>query len=275
MEINLAKPAGDLATMNSRYAGAAPFPHIVIDDFLPPDVAAEAHSVFPGVGDEGWIHYLHYNEKKHGLNKMKMLPPVFQSIIEVLNGPAFLESISRLTGIRGLMSDESLEGGGLHQSERGGFLNIHADFTVHPHHKHWQRRVNLLIYLNPGWDPRYGGELELWDRDMKACVRKISPVINRCVIFNTDLDSFHGFPEPIKCPEGVTRKSLALYYYTAELEKPKKVPTNYMGRPDDGARKIFIWTDKKLLWAYNAVKGWMNINDDFASKWLKRLSGKK
>ena len=87
-----------------------------------------------------------------------------------------------------------MEGGGLHQSVHGGFLNIHADFTVHPLHANWRRRVNLLLYFNEDWDPEYGGQLELWSTDIKTRVQVVAPVQNRCVIFTTDPDSFHGHP---------------------------------------------------------------------------------
>ena len=62
-----------------------------------------------------------------------------------------------------------MDGGGLHQTLRGGHLNIHADFTTHHVHEHWARRVNILLYLNEEWHDDWGGRLELWDRDMTAC----------------------------------------------------------------------------------------------------------
>ena len=101
------------------------------------------------------------NEKKHGLNKMDLMPAYIQEVIKALNQPDTVDFISRLTGIPNLRADHSLEGGGLHQTCRGGFLNVHADFTVHPHKRHWRRRVNLLLYLNEGWEESYNGHLEL------------------------------------------------------------------------------------------------------------------
>jgi hypothetical protein len=230
---------------------------------------------FPPVKGEGWIHYVHVNEKKHGLNKMDMLPPFIQDVIRQLNTNEFVAILSKLTGIEGLKADPSLEGGGLHQSQRGGFLNIHADFTVHPHKRNWRRRVNLLVYLNEGWLPEYKGDLELWTRDMKGCAQKISPVFNRCAIFNTDEDSYHGLPEPIQCPEGMTRKSIALYYFTEETAAPRKRATNYRARPGDGAKSVLIWADKKAVEVYSFLKGALGINDDFVSKVLHFFSGGK
>lgn len=259
----------------SAYQHADPYPFAQFDNFLEDWAARKAMESFPAVKDQGWIHYMHVNEKKHGLNKMDLIPPFLQEVIQELNSDEFVAAISKLTGIEGLKADPSLEGGGLHQSQRGGFLNIHADFTVHPHKRNWRRRVNLLVYLNEDWQPEYKGDLELWTRNMKECRQKISPVFNRVVMFNTDEDSFHGLPEPIQCPEGMTRKSIALYYFTEEKTTPKKRATNYQARPGDGVKSLFIWLDKQMISLYNTLKGWLGINDDFVSKVLNFLNRRK
>lgn len=258
------------------YQRAYPYPYAQFENFLEDWAAKKAMESFPAVKDAGWIHYVHVNEKKHGLNKMDLIPPFIQEVIRELNSDAFVASLSKLTGIEGLKPDPTLEGGGLHQSQRGGFLNIHADFTVHPHQRNWRRRVNLLVYLNEGWQPEYRGELELWTRDMKTRAQSILPLYNRCVIFNTDEDSFHGLPDPIQCPEGMTRKSIALYYFTEEKETPRLRSTNYKARPGDGIRSLFIYLDKQLVRYYTSVKRNLGINDDFVSKVLNIFSrGKK
>lgn len=272
--VNLEKWATLAKTSAPTYQSADPYPYAQFENFLEEWAAKEAMDAFPKVGGEGWIHYLHVNEKKHGLNKMDRIPAFLQEVIKALNSKAFVEHLSELTGIPGLVADPSLEGGGLHQSQRGGFLNIHADFTVHPHKRQWRRRVNVLVYLNEGWKPEYGGDLELWSRDMKACKQKIGPVFNRCVIFNTDEDSYHGLPEPIMCPEGMTRKSIALYYFTEEKNAPRKRATNYRARPGDGFRAVFIYLDKQMVNIYSTLKGWLGINDDFISKILKIFNRK-
>ncbi len=259
----------------ANYQQAHPYPFGQYDNFLEEWAAREAMGAFPRVQDQGWIHYVHVNEKKHGLNKMDLIPSFIQQVITELNSDKFVAALSELTGIEGLKADPSLEGGGLHQTQRGGFLNIHADFTVHPHKRNWRRRVNLLVYLNEDWQPEYRGELELWTRDMKACAQKISPIFNRAAIFNTDEDSYHGLPDPIECPEGMTRKSIALYYFTEEASVPRKRATNYRARPGDGIKSVFIWADKQLVNVYSTVKGWLGINDDFVSKVLNLFSRKK
>ncbi len=264
-----------LSNGNFNYQDKQPYPYIVLDNFLPDESAKTAMNAFPAVKDDGWIHYLHVNEKKHGLNKLDLMPSYIREVIQTLNHPDTVNFISKLTGIPNRKADESLEGGGLHQTCRGGFLNVHADFTVHPHKRHWRRRVNLLVYLNENWEESYNGHLELWSRDMARCEKKIAPIFNRCVIFNTDEDSYHGVPETILCPEDMTRKSIALYYFTEEAEAPTLRSTNYKARPGDGLKAIPIWIDKQLIAVYTNLKRRLGLNDDTISKFLNRFNRKK
>ena len=152
-----------------------------------------------------------------------------------MNSAPFLEFLKILTGISPLISDPRLEGGGLHQIERNGFLKIHADFNVHPLYK-LDRRLNLLIYLNKDWEEAYGGHFELWDREMSRCIEKILPTFNRMVVFSTTDYSYHGHPDPLTCPPDRYRRSLALYYYTngrPEEEKSATHSTLYQQRPKE------------------------------------------
>ena len=118
-----------------------------------------------------------------------------------------------MTGIQSLIPDPSFQGGGLHQIVPGGKLGIHADFNKHSRFG-LDRRLNLLLYLNKNWREEYGGHLELWDRDMTHCEAKVAPIFNRVMVFGTTDFTYHGHPDPLRCPEGMTRKSLALYYFS-------------------------------------------------------------
>jgi hypothetical protein len=260
----------DVAALGARYRSDVPFPHIVLDDFLNSKTAGRAMEEFALLGDEHWNAYVHVNERKYSHQVPSEWGPALRSILEELESPPFVQFLCELTGIEGLFVDRSLDGGGLHRSTTGGFLNIHADFTVHPHHSDWRRRVNLLLYFNEDWRPAFGGNLELWSTDMKECQASIAPVGNRCVIFTTDVDSFHGHPEPMRCPAGVMRKSLALYYFTRE-EHPFVRSTEYRARPGDGARGVLIYADKQVLRAYDWVKRRLGISDQAAFKLLARF----
>jgi len=152
-----------------------------------------------------------------------------------LNSSTFLKFLEKLTGIKNLLTDPHLQGGGIHQIERGGLLRVHSDFNFHPVFK-LDRRLNLLLYLNEPWPEEWGGHLQLWSKDMRRCEQKILPQARRCVIFNTLSDSWHGHPEPLACPEGVHRKSIAMYYYSngrpkAEQHRPHK--TKWQAMPGE------------------------------------------
>jgi hypothetical protein len=259
-----------LSELSSAYQSHFPFPHIVLDDFLNPAIAIQAARQFPAVASSEWIEYRHFNTKKLGQNKREIIPRIHLQIIDELNSDVFVSFLRELTGIPNLVADQSLEGGGLHQITKDGFLNIHADFTSHIKQTHWARRVNLLFYLNENWQEEYGGHLELWDRQMERCRTKILPILNRCVIFNTNFDTFHGHPEPLTCPEDTTRKSIALYYFTEEQAQPVARSTEYRSRPQDSRlKRLFIFLDKSLLRIYDQGRRKLGISDQFVSKILR------
>ena len=259
-----------LPELRDAYAAATPFPHIVLDDFLVPAVARQAMEDFAAVDPKTWLNWVHVNEWKYGNQDTRTWNRTLQAIAGELNSPGFVDFLSKLTGIEDLLIDESMEGGGLHQSLPGGYLNVHADFTVHPHHRQWRRRINLLLYFNFDWRAEYGGELELWNADMKQREKSILPLGNRAVIFNTDSDAFHGHPEPLRCPAGTARRSLALYYFTSE-DRPLVRSTEYRARPGDGRRALAIYLDKQLLRTYDRIKRSLGLSDHAASRLLGRV----
>jgi len=201
------------ASRRSAYVAADPFPHAVIDDFLPVEMCEKVLGEFPTAEQIEWLRFNRHHSKKLATQGDEQFGPGTRAVLAELGSAACLEFLQELTGISGLIPDPYFEGGGLHQIEPGGFLKMHIDFN---HHKRMRldRRINLIVYLNEDWREEYNGNLELWDRGMTHCVRKVLPVYNRCVIFSTTDTSYHGHPERLACPPGRTRKSLALYYYS-------------------------------------------------------------
>lgn len=253
------------------FARAEPFPHVVIDDFLPPDVADAVLEEFDRT-EAGWNHYHHYNEKKLALTHLERMPPRTRELFDAFLSRRFVEWIEELTGIEGLVADPELDGAGLHKILRGGFLNVHTDFLSHTTKRHWSRQINLLLFLNKGWRPEWGGDLELWDSRMKRAVRSVAPVFNRCVIFHTTRKSFHGHPHPLACPPEESRRSLALYYFREESRRQDLRPTHYRPLPDDPLhKKLLVAGDRGLLRVYSALKRYTGLRDDVASRLLKRL----
>ncbi len=204
-------------TKAAEYAAAQPFPHIVIDNFLDPAVLDRVLAEFPNKKDKAWEEHNHAEEVKLQSKGEQAIPYYTRQLLYALNSDAFLKFLEKLTGIPQLLPDPQFEGGGLHQIVPGGKLAIHADFNQHGYFN-LDRRLNALIYLNKNWKEEYGGHLELWDKGMTKAVQKILPLFNRLAIFTTTSDSWHGHPNPLTCPPDMTRKSLAMYYYTVPTE---------------------------------------------------------
>jgi len=200
------------------YRSADPFPHVVLDDVFEPELLKQVVTEFDAMDRGKWHSSDKTLERKWSTEDIQRFGPTTRVFINQLNGGLFLDFLERLTGIRGLISDPHLRGGGLHEIKREGALGVHADFNLYRRLNVW-RRLNLLLYLNENWDRSWGGELELWDRTGKEMVKSIAPIFNRVVIFDTSNCSYHGHPHPLMCPPDRSRKSIALYYYT--VEKPE------------------------------------------------------
>jgi hypothetical protein len=199
--------------LHDTYVNAKPFPHIAIDDFFPREVVEAVLAEFPKPGDIEWQRFKNSNEVKLACSDERRLGPAARQLLWEMNSQVFLQFLEALTGIKDLIPDPQLSGGGMHQIVRGGKLGVHVDFNRHGSYG-LDRRLNILLYLNKDWREEYGGHLELWDKEMKRCEQRILPVFNRVALFSTTESSWHGHPNPLACPEGWSRKSLALYYYT-------------------------------------------------------------
>lgn len=235
-----------------EYANAQPFPHIVIDNFFPEEVLNDILNEYPKSGDIDWQKFENKAEKKLANKHERYMGDHTRSLLYQLNSSTFITFLETLTGIGGIIPDPHFEGGGLHQIERGGYLKVHADFNRHTRMR-LDRRLNLLLYLNKDWKEEYGGYLELWDTAMTRCEKKILPIFNRFVLFTTTDFTYHGHPEPLTCPEGWTRKSLALYYYTngrpASEVTGKEHSTLFQARPGEDIKenKLAGMTAKTFL----------------------------
>jgi hypothetical protein len=205
----------DLVTAHAEaYRAADPFPHVVLDDVFELGLLRQILHEFDAMNPISWSFSDKDLERKRSTEDVAHFGPTTRAFVNQLNGGPFLAFLEKLTGITGLIADPHLRGGGLHEIRREGALGVHADFNLYPRLGIW-RRLNLLLYLNENWDESWGGSLELWDRSGKQKVKAIAPIFNRVVIFDTSNFSYHGHPHPLMCPPDRSRKSIALYYYTA------------------------------------------------------------
>jgi Rps23 Pro-64 3,4-dihydroxylase Tpa1-like proline 4-hydroxylase len=234
-----------------EFETAKPYKHFIVDDFLFPAMADQMYATFPKEEI--------FNKKYKGLNEYKSegsnfenFPKIFTQLREELNAPQFREFVSDVTGVKDVYSVDDALGAGLHQGSNGSFLDIHIDFNIHVD-RNIHRRLNLLIFFNKDWKEEYQGGTEMWNQDMTVCEKKVLPIFNRCLMFETNEISYHGYSK-ISVPPGVTRKSFYTYYYTdlAPEDAARYHDTVFKSRPTDSAFKKAITPVKEK--AKNFVK---------------------
>jgi Rps23 Pro-64 3,4-dihydroxylase Tpa1-like proline 4-hydroxylase len=251
----------DREALRRQFSSARPFPFVSIDNFLDPRFAEEVAKAYPSyelATQQGRTFKTVNEKKKVQITDAERFPEPVKRLNEALAAPSLLSELSYITGVPKLLADPELRGGGIHITGPGGRLDVHVDFNYFDDKKLY-RRANLIVYLNPRWEKRWGGQLQLWDRDVTRCEHEFEPLFNRCVIFETIDTGFHGV-RPVS-EEAPLRQSFAVYYYTLEA------PPAYAGvhdsifraRPDEKVRGYVLMPaeamGRKLRYGARRIKG--------------------
>jgi len=206
-------------TLRDAFQSARPFPHIVIDDFLPASVTEIVATAYPDPNDRSvrWKSHKNDNTSRKFVEDVRFMSPQMRLFAQAVTGRQFLLFLETISGIDCLIPDPYFIGGGAMVSGPGDFLKVHADFNWH-HKLQAHRRLNALLYLTPDWKSEWGGELELWPKDMSALGKAVSPQFNRLVIFAVTDDANHGQPRPLATPPSVHRRVFSVFYYTTRRD---------------------------------------------------------
>ncbi|MCB9615565.1 MAG: 2OG-Fe(II) oxygenase [Sandaracinus sp.] len=220
-ERNTARAVADAA--KGRWSTAKPFPHVVIDGLLPEEVVREAARAFPRADHPGFKRR-DYAEQAARFGQLQRrafegVAPELRHLLNEVNGMVFLDLLSRVSDVEGLIPDPHFTGAGLHLTLPGGHLALHADFD-RDRRRGLARVLSVVLFLVETWDESWGGHLELWDESLTRCEARIAPHPGRLVVFAHGDRCWHGHPTPLACPEGHARQSLAAYYYVADA-RPK------------------------------------------------------
>ncbi len=226
-----------------KYQSAEPYNHICIDNFLPMDIIERVRADLATL-PEADRTFDAAEEKLKSQYSPDRLPDYSRHLFQAFNSRPFIQFLEEMTGIKGLIPDPYFIGAGIHKTLTGGYLNIHADFNVHKQMR-VERRLNVLIYLNPPWKEEWGGSFEVWDKEMKTKVASFAPTENRMCCFSTGSDTWHGNPEPVNHPEGLPRQSIALYYYTATWDE-SRVSHSTLFKPRPGSADKRVGTRDKV-----------------------------
>lgn len=207
--------------LTNSFKSSDSVPMIIIDDFLPEETAKKLSLEIDKVDKSICRKFTRngsYMEECNSLGNMQEAQPV----IAELHSQTFMNWLSRVTGIKYLLPDPYLVGAGYSRSFREDSLKNHVDFNWNDSIKLY-RKLTLIVYLTEDWKEEWGGHLEFTSFDQQK-INKINIKWNRAVIWQHHEECFHGYPEPINCPEESSRKTLRLFYYvsnqTPSIEQP-------------------------------------------------------
>ncbi len=221
----------EASKLAQEFTSNQPFEHLVIDEFADDAELRELLAELISPEDQRLNKSRDYVFAKNKFEKSAFaeLGPRCSELYNDLCSPRFQALLSTIVG-ENVFVDTSFFGGGLHQGGTGSFLDMHADFNLHPVHREWNRNLNVLLYLNDTWQEEWGGELRLRHKTRGGEVQ-VEPIFNRCVIMTTRGHTLHGY-DPTSFPEREYRRSIACYAYT--IAEPGTAYRSTVWYPDSG-----------------------------------------
>ncbi|MBT5154774.1 MAG: 2OG-Fe(II) oxygenase [Gammaproteobacteria bacterium] len=279
---------GSVDELHQQFSEALPFRHLIIDDFLDPQLIQSLAANFPAFDEAKASDESGKPGQKCVHEEVKALGEGYCRLDALVQNEEFLNVINTITGIDGLIYDPLYYGGGTHENRGGQELDPHIDFNYHPVTNH-HRRLNLILFLNEEWREDWGGLLELYAEPDKEGhpAKTITPRLNRLVMFVTTEHSWHGFRR-INASADSSRKSFALYYYTVDRPVAETAPrhsTVYVERhlPSDiiagqvltearlnEVQRLLHRRDQHIKRLYSDIQGLMSELDIHTQSWTMR-----
>jgi len=203
----------DPAKLVENHNSQQPVPYTIIDNFLPEELFKTLSFEIDFLQENDWTVFSNGTSYRKECRNFTSTPRI-QSMAYSFQGSVFLSWIEQVTGINKLVADPHYRGAGITQVSRGNSLGLHNDFNWNEQIR-LTRRANIILYMNPVWNPAWGGELEFWNFDKTECLVKIEPRPNRLAIWNYDERLIHGHPHPLMCPEDILRQNFIQFYYSS------------------------------------------------------------
>lgn len=229
--------------LTNKFNCAQPFEYIIINNFLKDDIAEKISNEYPQNLNE-YHKYDNPLEIKYAYDNIYNMSKNIKNVFFALCSNRIIDALKIVTNNDNIEYDPTCHGGGLHVHPNNGRLHMHLDYEKHPILENKQRYLNIILYLTKDWDQSWGGQTELWNKDMSECIVKSNVEFNTALIFKTTENSWHGIPEPIKCPEDKYRKTLAFYYLVPLESNNNHNSHNKKGAGKDGYRTKAVFTKR-------------------------------
>jgi Rps23 Pro-64 3,4-dihydroxylase Tpa1-like proline 4-hydroxylase len=225
----------DAATLTQSWRAALPFRHFIVDDLLPPELARRIGDAFPAPAQ--LLQRSTLREKKRIGIQVDRYDPVIGDALFAFQEPEVLAAVARITGLRDMTADPTLYASGVSVMDRGDFLNPHLD-NSHDGDRRRYRVLNLLYYVSPGWSSDHGGNLELWDADVRTPTL-VESRFNRLAVIETHQASWHSV-NPVRVAG--SRRCVSNYYFSPDppTGTPYRHVTTFTGRPDEPVKRLLL-----------------------------------
>ena len=223
----------DIATLQLEYDRHPFYGLINIPNFLPDRVTKQCEKELDDLPLDIAKNFTRKGSCMYEYNDTS-ITPVQDELVSVLHSSQFIKWLEKVTGEKKLIPDPHLIGAGYMKSFRGDSLKVHTDFNwVDEIELH--RAVSIIIYFNKDWQESWGGSLNFYDLENKNLLSSIKPDWGNILIWQYRNLVYHGYPDPMTCPEDQSRKGIRLFYYQSK-SKPD---------PENPPHRSLYWFDEK------------------------------
>ena len=201
---------------------STPYPHAIIDNFLPQEVFSEITNYLEKKSKledikKDFSTYIESNKQVYGdkdLDKILKLP------ITIIGGEKIKKIFSNFFKIDKIISLTDFPNYGgyypFHVMKNNGLLGSHID---HSHSENGKLHIaNAIYYATKYWDKNWGGDTLLLNSIGTKIIKKIEFIPNRLILFIHSAKSFHAVSK-ICAPNDIKRNTYYMDYYTDKENK--------------------------------------------------------
>ena len=226
----------DLTELQSEYSNHPEYGLINIQNFLPNHIVQKCSEELKTLPIEKMKLFTRKGSCMYECNNLSITPYQDQ-LVHAMHSTEVIHWLEKLTGVKKLIPDPHLVGAGYMKSYKGDTLQIHTDFN-------WveeialNRAVSVILYFNPGWKKDWGGSLNFYDTRRENVYSSIKPDNGNILVWTYKNLIYHGYPDPISCPENECRRGIRLFYLTSDAKTDPKNPPH---------RSLYWFDEKKKI----------------------------
>ena len=219
--------------LQKQYRSHPDYSLLTLENFIPQDLVTLMAKELDDIPLEDCKHFTRAGSCMYEFNNVDRTP-VQDAVVHALHSGTFIKWLQEVTDTVDLIPDPHLIGAGYMKSFTGDSLKVHSDFNWNEQLR-LHRMLSVVIYLNDEWQDDWGGQLQFYDTKRQKVHTKVPVGPGNCVIWNYNNFAFHGYPDPMTCPESVSRKGIRFFYYVSNAKHDDKHPPH---------RSLYWYDDK-------------------------------